>query len=67
MIGTQAPLYIIAPTTDELFSSQQRARTEEILHQSGKGFSIQVYSNVSHGFAVSVISQFCHVSWRRGE
>jgi dienelactone hydrolase len=50
-----APLYIVAPTIDELFSPQQRARTEELLQQSGKGSSIQVYSNVSHGFAVSVI------------
>jgi dienelactone hydrolase len=54
VFGNIAPLYIIAPTIDELFSPQQRARTEELLQQGGKEFSIQVYSNVSHGFAVSV-------------
>ncbi|KAI4851626.1 dienelactone hydrolase [Aureobasidium sp. EXF-8845] len=60
-----APLHIIAPTTDELFSPQQRARTEEILQQNGKGFSIQVYSNVSHGFATRANLEEPYVNWAK--
>ncbi|KAG9664705.1 alpha/beta-hydrolase, partial [Aureobasidium melanogenum] len=56
--GVQAPLYIVAPADDELFPHEQRSRAQEILMQSGKEFSVQVYSGVGHGFAVSFVFPF---------
>lgn len=49
----KAPLYIAAPSTDPLFLPDARARTVEILTQNEKNFNMQIFSNVTHGFAVS--------------
>ena len=48
-----APLYIATPTTDQLFMPTQRARTIEILNNNDQKFNMQIFSGVSHGFAVS--------------
>lgn len=50
----KAPLYIAAPSTDSLFMPGERARTVEVLTKGEKRFNMQIYSNVSHGFAVSI-------------
>ncbi|EUC28987.1 hypothetical protein COCCADRAFT_107727 [Bipolaris zeicola 26-R-13] len=49
--AVEAPLYIAAPSTDSLFLPDARARTVEILTQSEKNFNMQIFSNVTHGFA----------------
>lgn len=53
LINGKAPLYIVAPSEDDLFPPEQQNRTQEILTKGGKHFSMQVYSGVGHGFAVS--------------
>jgi dienelactone hydrolase len=47
-------LYIAAPNTDQLFTPEQRARTVEILAENEQKFNMQIFSGVSHGFAVSL-------------
>jgi dienelactone hydrolase len=47
-------LYIAAPNTDQLFMPEQRARAVEILAENEQKFNMQIFSGVSHGFAVSL-------------
>lgn len=53
-MAVKAPLYIVAPSEDELFPPELRNRTQEILAKGKAQFSMQVYSGVGHGFAVSL-------------
>lgn len=46
------PLSIAAAETDEIFTIQQRHRSEAILRGVGKPYQINLYSGVVHGFAV---------------
>lgn len=48
----------MAPADDELFPQEQRNRTQEILTKGETHFSVQVYSGVGHGFAVSLVFFF---------
>ncbi|CAD0111444.1 unnamed protein product, partial [Aureobasidium uvarum] len=41
----------VSGVDDSLFQPEQRARTVEILTQGEKSFNMQIYSDVSHGFA----------------
>ncbi|KAM0259357.1 hypothetical protein ACHAQJ_003389 [Trichoderma viride] len=46
------PLSIAAAQTDPIFPTEKRHKSEEILIKTGKPFQINLYSGVSHGFAV---------------
>lgn len=46
------PLSIAAAQTDPIFPTEKRHKSEEILIQTGQPFQINLYSGVSHGFAV---------------
>ncbi|KAH6609917.1 dienelactone hydrolase [Trichoderma cornu-damae] len=46
------PLSIAAAQTDTIFPTEKRHKSEEILIQTGQPFQINLYSGVSHGFAV---------------
>jgi dienelactone hydrolase len=65
LMYVSGPLYMVAPSDDELFPHEQRNRMQEILTQSGSEFSMQVYSGVGHGFAVS-LCMLLFLSLRKG-
>ncbi|PTB38576.1 uncharacterized protein TrAFT101_006590 [Trichoderma asperellum] len=46
------PLSIAAAQTDPIFPTEKRHKSEEILIKTGQPFQINLYSGVSHGFAV---------------
>ncbi|KAH7163354.1 dienelactone hydrolase [Dactylonectria estremocensis] len=46
------PLSIAAAETDTLFPAEQRRRSEEILKENGSLYQINLFSGVTHGFAV---------------
>jgi dienelactone hydrolase len=48
----QGPLSIAAAETDRVFPSEKRHESEEILKNLGLPYQINLYSGVSHGFAV---------------
>lgn len=50
--GFKAPLSIAAAETDQIFPSEKRHRSEEILKEVGQPYQINLYSGVVHGFAV---------------
>ncbi|KAI1326756.1 dienelactone hydrolase [Xylariaceae sp. FL0255] len=50
--GFKAPLSIAAAETDQIFPSEKRHRSEEILKEGGHPYQINLYSGVVHGFAV---------------
>jgi dienelactone hydrolase len=47
------PLSIAAAETETIFSLDKRIRAEEILRQNGNVYQINLFSGVSHGFAVT--------------
>lgn len=47
-----APLSIAAAETDEIFPATKRRETEDILKEMKTPYSICLYSDVGHGFAV---------------
>ncbi|CAD0092405.1 unnamed protein product [Aureobasidium mustum] len=63
--GVQAPLYIVAPSDDELFPPDLRNRTQEILAKGKAQFSMQVYSGVGHGFATRANLEDPHAKWAK--
>ncbi|KAK0729606.1 dienelactone hydrolase [Lasiosphaeris hirsuta] len=50
--ASRGPLSIAAAETDLIFTVELRQRTEEILRKKGEVWSISLYSQVAHGFAV---------------
>ncbi|PKS11314.1 hypothetical protein jhhlp_003076 [Lomentospora prolificans] len=46
------PLSIAAAETDDIFPADKRHKSEEILKQTGHPYQINLFSGVSHGFAV---------------
>jgi len=46
------PLSISAAETDNVFPVDKRQKSEEILIKTGKPYQINLFSGVSHGFAV---------------
>lgn len=46
------PLSVAAAELDDLFTVEQRHRSEEILKKAGQDFQINLFSGVHHGFAV---------------
>ena len=48
----QGPYAISAAETDEIFPTEKRHKSEEILIKTGKPYQINLYSGVTHGFAV---------------
>ena len=46
------PFSIAAAETDAIFPADKRHKSEEILKGLGKPYQINLYSGVSHGFAV---------------
>lgn len=53
----EAPIFLSVPATDKLFMADERTRTTEILTESEQRFNLQIFSNVGHGFAVSVVGE----------
>jgi hypothetical protein len=51
-LGTE-PIFFSVPNTDTLFVPESRSRTIEILTERNKDFNMQIFSKVTHGFAVS--------------
>lgn len=54
------PLSIAAAEIDAIFPAEKRHRSEEILKENGNVYQMNLYSGVSHGFAVR-----CNVEERR--
>lgn len=48
----EGPFSISAAETDEIFPTEKRHKSEEILKETGKPYQINLYSGVTHGFAV---------------
>jgi dienelactone hydrolase len=48
----QGPYSIAAAETDHIFSAELRRKSEEILAATGQPYQINLFSGVSHGFAV---------------
>jgi dienelactone hydrolase len=46
------PLSISAAETDQIFTVEKRHTSEEILKKTGQPWQINLFSGVSHGFAV---------------
>lgn len=46
------PLAIAAAETDQIFPTEKRHQSEEILKKTKKPFQINLYSGTEHGFAV---------------
>lgn len=46
------PLSIAAAETDSIFPAELRHKSEEILRKTGQPYQINLFSGVSHGFAV---------------
>jgi dienelactone hydrolase len=46
------PLSVAAAELDDMFTVEQRHRSEEILRKTKQDFHISVFSGVRHGFAV---------------
>lgn len=56
-----APIFFSVPNTDTLFVPESRGRTIEILTEGKKDFNVQIFSKVTHGFAVSSPLRDCWV------
>lgn len=52
MAAITGPLSIAAAETDQIFPPEKRHKSEEILKETGHHYQINLYSGVSHGFAV---------------
>ncbi|RYO90406.1 hypothetical protein DL762_002736 [Monosporascus cannonballus] len=50
--GFKAPLSIAAAEVDDIFPTEKRHRSEEILAKKGDPYQISLYSQVKHGFAM---------------
>lgn len=48
----KGPFAISAAETDQIFPTEKRHRSEEILKEVGQPYQINLYSGVEHGFAV---------------
>ena len=48
----RAKLYIAVAALDQMFSSEERERLRQALENAGVQFTLEVYPNVAHGFAV---------------
>ena len=48
----KGPFAISAAETDQIFPTEKRHRSEEILKETGQPYQINLYSGVEHGFAV---------------
>lgn len=65
--ATRGPLSIAAAETDLIFTVEQRQRTEEILRKKGEVWSISLYSQVAHGFAVRGDPEVKYNQWAGDE
>ncbi|TLS22465.1 uncharacterized protein PpBr36_09903, partial [Pyricularia pennisetigena] len=61
VLGVNEPLFLLLPSTDELFEPKERSETIQILSEGGKQFNMQIFANVGHGFAEQSFSSF--VNW----
>lgn len=52
LAGITGPYSISAAETDEIFPAEKRHKSEEILAKTGQPWQINLFSGVSHGFAV---------------
>lgn len=52
LAGIAGPLSIAAAEVDHIFPTEKRHKSEEILIKTGQPWQINLYSGVSHGFAV---------------
>ena len=50
--GITGPLAIAAAETDSAFPPEKRHKSEDILKKTGQPYQINLYSGVTHGFAV---------------
>ncbi|BCS27114.1 dienelactone hydrolase family protein [Aspergillus puulaauensis] len=50
--AVSGPLSICASEIDQIFTTEQRHKSEEILAKTGQHWQINLYSGVTHGFAV---------------
>ena len=55
--NVEAPLFFSVPNTDTLFEPEAREKTVEILTSGEKSFNMQIFANVGHGFAVSLVPE----------
>ncbi|BCS01524.1 dienelactone hydrolase family protein [Aspergillus luchuensis] len=61
----QGPLSIAAAQIDNIFTTQLRHESEETLIKTGKPWQINLYSGVSHGFAVRADLSVPHFKWSK--
>ena len=52
LLGITGPLSISAAETDSIFTVEKRHESEVLLAKVGKPWQINLFSGVSHGFAV---------------
>ncbi|KAK0120461.1 hypothetical protein ONS96_010675 [Cadophora gregata f. sp. sojae] len=52
LLAITGPFSIAAAQTDEIFPTEKRHRSEELLIQTGLPWQINLYSGVSHGFSI---------------
>ncbi|KAM0815882.1 putative Dienelactone hydrolase domain-containing protein [Seiridium cardinale] len=52
LAAIRKPLSIAASETDSIFTVEQRHKSEQILAETGVPYQMNLYSGVSHGFAV---------------
>ncbi|CAM1506155.1 Fc.00g057960.m01.CDS01 [Cosmosporella sp. VM-42] len=52
LAAISGPLSIAAAETDDIFPTEKRHESEEILRKTGQAYQINLFSGVAHGFAV---------------
>ncbi|PWY94431.1 alpha/beta-hydrolase [Aspergillus sclerotioniger CBS 115572] len=61
----QGPLSIAAAQIDSIFTTQLRHESEETLIKTGQPWQINLYSGVSHGFAIRADLSNPHFKWSK--
>jgi len=52
LLAITGPFSIAAAETDQIFPTEKRHRSEELLVQTKQPYQINLYSGVAHGFSV---------------
>ncbi|KAF9883470.1 hypothetical protein FE257_003420 [Aspergillus nanangensis] len=65
LAGITGPLSIAAAEIDQIFTTQLRHESEDILIKTGQPWQINLFSTVSHGFAVRADLSNEHIKWAK--
>ncbi|PWY88445.1 alpha/beta-hydrolase [Aspergillus heteromorphus CBS 117.55] len=65
LAAIKGPLSIAAAEIDSIFTTQLRHESEDILIKTGQPWQINLYSGVSHGFAVRADLSNPHFKWAK--